>query len=603
MARILVMKVNFKLVGNDDLRIVAASMLYILAAQIGVWLVFPGIEHYPVFVQSGVALALMVLLGNRVWPGILIGSLITSSLVFIAQGITLNAETIIAISSISLANVMEALIGFKIYKLFIAKEHTPYEKASNTFKFLFLTLIIAAIGSFAYTYSIQRFQTPLLIEGVDSYVLNYLAEISGLWLFTNLILAWAKGKTHWKITWQSVTEATFFLLAIGTMLYIMNRQNLPIALERSFPFLIIPFLLWVTFRSSIQMATTVVFVIALFSVYMTINGMGPFVLNEPQNSLLLLQLFVIVIAITTVMLSATVYERTEAKKKLEKFNENLEAAVTERTNELNEEIKVRERTEKKIRVSNDELRKTNEELDNFVYKVSHDLRAPISSILGLVNVAKMDNSTDNMLFCLDKIEESASTQDDFIKDIIELTKNSRVAPKRKKIDFEKLIDETFEYLKYSLGANPVKPKLHLRQNKNFYSDPNRLKVIFNNIISNSIKYSKSEKTEIDVHVDVSNGHAKIDFEDKGIGIEKKYHEDVFKMFFRATDANAGSGLGLYIVKETVEKLKGDILLESEVNKGSTFKIKLPNMAPQRTPRGSKSNLRKHQYRKNDLDSI
>jgi len=264
---------------------------------------------------------------------------------------------------------------------------------------------------------------------------------------------------------------------------------------------------------------------------------------------------------------------------LEKFNENLEAAVEDRTKELDEEIKTREKTERKIRISNTELRKTNEELDNFVYKVSHDLRAPISSILGLVNVARTDNAIENMLACVDQIEKSATTQDNFIKDIIELTKNARVKPKSQKINFKKLVNETYEYLQYSMHADTPKPRLHIEQKKDFYSDSNRMKVIFNNIISNSIKYSDPKNTEIDIKVEVLNGHAKINFEDKGKGIEPKYQNDVFKMFFRATDQNAGSGLGLYIVKETVNKLKGNISLESKVNKGTTLSMRLPNMGP------------------------
>ena len=565
---------------NNDFRIVAVTILYLLAAQLGLWLVFPGTGNYPIWPQAGVALALMILLGYRVWPGILIASLITYSVVFISQGVDMNTNAVLAISSIAMANVAQALVGYRLYNIFITNGSKPYERTSNTFKFLFITFGIALIGSVVYTFNINGFLHSSELFTSKTFLFNYLAEVSGLWLFTNFILSWTKGKTHWKITWLSGAEAVFFTTVIALILVVMNRQDLSIALERSFPFLIIPFLLWVAFRSSIQAASTVVLGISLYSIYITILGSGPFLLAaDQQGSLLLLQLFVIVIAVTTVILSAAVYERTEVKRKLEKFNENLESAVVERTKELDEEIKTREKTEKKIRITNTELRKTNEELDNFVYKVSHDLRAPISSILGLVNIARNDNAVENMLACVDQIEKSAHTQDNFIKDIIELTKNARVKPKSQKINFKKLVDETFEYLQYSMHADTPKPKLHLEQKKDFYSDGNRMKVIFNNIISNSIKYSDPKRTEIDIKIEVLNGHAKINIEDKGKGIEKKYQDDVFKMFFRATDHNAGSGLGLYIVKETVNKLKGNISLESVVNKGTILSMRLPNMGP------------------------
>jgi len=570
------------IVGNNDLRIVIVSILYLVAAQLSLWLVFPGIGYYPIWAPSGVALALMILLGYRIWPGILIGSLITYTIVFIAQGMTMDTNAVMAISFISLANVVEVLVGFKLYTMLMTNGSTPYEKTANTFKFLFITAIIAIIGSVVYTLTISGSNLFGEVITSQSFLFNYLAEVSGLWLFTNLILSWAKGKTYWKITWFSGMEAAFFTVAIVLVLLEVNKPDLSIAIERSFPFLIIPFLLWVAFRSSIQAASTVVLIISLFSIYITVHNSGPFVLADPHNSLLLLQLFVIVIAVTTVILSAAVYERSDVHKQLEKFNENLEECVVERTKELDSEIKVREKTERKIRVSNNELRKTNEELDNFVYKVSHDLRAPISSILGLVNIAKRDNAVESMLACVEQIEKSALTQDNFIKDIIELTKNARVKPKRQKIDFKKVVDETFEYLKYSVDSKPPKPKFQLQQKKPFYSDASRMKVIFNNIISNSIKYSDPKNTEIDINVEVLNGHAKIKIIDKGKGIEQKYQEDVFKMFFRATDQNAGSGLGLYIVKETVDKLKGNISLESEVNKGTTLSMRLPNMRPGRT---------------------
>ena len=564
---------------NNDLRIVGVTILYLAASQLGQWLMFPNTGNYPIWPTSGVALALIILLGYRVWPGILIGSLITYTIVFITHDIALNTKVVLAISGIGIANVTEALIGYNLYRLFIINNSTPYDKTSNTFKFLAITVVVALIGSTVYTFTLFSFLPTLQSPSTESFLFNYLAEITGLWLFTNLILSWVKGKTHWKVTWWSATETIFYTSAIVLILFAMNRQDLSIALERSFPFLIIPFLLWVAFRSSIQAATTVVLAISLFSIYITIHSSGPFVLDNPQSSLLLLQLFVLVIAVTTVILSASVYERADVKKKLELFNENLEVAVVERTKALDEEIKTRKKTEEKIRVSNNQLRKTNEELDNFVYKVSHDLRAPISSILGLVNIAKNDNSLDNMLSCINQIEKSANTQDNFIRDIIELTKNARVKPKQEKIDFKKLVDETFDYLRYSMNSTPPKPKLHLQQDKVFYSDINRMKVIFNNIISNSIKYSDPTNTEIDINIEVANGHAKIDIKDKGTGIDKKYQDDVFKMFFRATDQNAGSGLGLYIVKETVQKLKGNVSLLSEPNKGTTLKMTLPNMGP------------------------
>ncbi len=566
------------LVGSTDFKIIGVVALYLLAAQLGLWLVFNDISSYPIWAPSGIAFALTILLGYRIWPAIFIGSLITYIIVFTTQGIAISIDVVSVIITISVANVFEALIGLKLYNLFITPEVTPHNKTSGTFILLGISMLVAIIGALTYTLGIYYLQTPT--AGVFTKILlsNYLSELIGIWLFTNLIIAWFKNSARVSFSWKGIIESVTYLCAIGALLYVMNKSDLPVALERSFPFLIIPLLFWVSFRSNIQMATLVVVAISIFSTYITINSSGPFILDVPEESLLILQLFILVIGITVVLLSTAIYERQVASNKLALFNENLEVAVDKRTLQLANEIKVREKTEKKILIANDELRKTNEELDNFVYKVSHDLRAPISSILGLVNIAKNDNSKSNVLACIKQIEKSAITQDNFIKDIIELTKNARIKPKREKIDFEQLVNETFDYLKFSMNSIPPKPNFHLHQDKIFYSDMSRMKIIFNNIISNSIKYSDPANTKIDIDIEVVNGHAKIDIQDSGNGIEKKYQSDVFKMFFRATDQNAGSGLGLYIVKETIQKLKGNVSIESELNKGTKLKMKLPNMS-------------------------
>ncbi len=575
-----------QLVGNNDFHITGVALAYLAAAYLGMWFAFPGIGNYPVWPPAGVALALVLLLGYRVWPGILIGSLITFSVVFITQGVQMDATAVGVIAGIAVANVAEVLLGKWLYDRLIREVNTPFEKTADTFKFLVITLVIALVGSAAYTVGVNAMLLNTHFLG-RQLLYNYLAEASGMWLFAGLLLALTRGKTHWRANLFNLAEAFFFTLAVAFLLFVMYSYQLPESMERSFPFLILPFMLWVAFRSSVQAVTVVVLVIAMFAIYITINGSGPFVLSDAQHSLLLLQLFIMVVAITTVVLSAAVFERGEARTKLEKFNENLEGLVKARTKALDDEIKMRRKTEQKIRISNNQLRKTNEELDNFVYKVSHDLRAPISSILGLVNIAKKDNSLPNMLACIEQIEKSAKTQDNFIKDIIELTKNARVKPRWEKIDFNRLVDETFETLRYSMHNVPPKPKLHIEQKKEFYSDANRMKVIFNNVLSNAIKYSPPERTEIDINVKVLNGHAKIAIADKGNGIEEKYQQDVFKMFYRATDQNAGSGLGLYIVKETVAKLKGDVRLDSRPGQGTVVHLKLPNMAPNRRRRTSK----------------
>lgn len=564
-----------RMLSNNDLRIVYVAILVILSAQLGFALQFDDSNTLAIWPPVGVSFALVLLLGYKIWPGLFIGGLISYSISFINQDIVISVSSISAISLITFGIVLEVLLGFFIYKKII-REGTPYEKTSNAFKFLLLSLVVCLIGAATYTGSLQMIGAVEKTELPEIFFTNYLGSVTGLLLFTNVILAWIKGKNHWKYSHRRLAEAIGFTGGIITILYLLNSNSLTLAFERSFPFLIIPFLLWAAFNANIQTAMTFVVLISLFSTYITQSDSGPFLLGDIQDSMFLLQIFIGVITISTIILSASVFERTTAKNKIEAFNETLESEVEKRTKELDEEIKIRKKSEKEIRKTNDELRKINYELDNFVYKVSHDLRAPISSILGLVNVARHDTSKVTLKACIDQIEKSAKTQDNFIKDILELSKNSHLEISREKIDFNEIVDETYKQLEHSYNGKTIKPRVKLNQKKPFYSDRTRLQIIFNNLISNAIKYGKEKNSKIDVGIDVSNSSANIRIKDNGIGIEKDHQEKVFDMFYRATDQNAGSGLGLYVVKETVTRLKGEITMVSEPEKGTEVNVKLPN---------------------------
>src|SRR5690606_36686168 len=128
---------------------------------------------------------------------------------------------------------------------------------------------------------------------------------------------------------------------------------------------VLPFLLWLAFRFELIAASTGVVIASLIAVYYTTLGVGPVVLPSPDNAMLLLQIFIGVISISTLILSATVRERIEVQLQLVEFNENLEAMVLVRTRLLNDENITRKAAEEKIQRTNQELSNPNTELDNF----------------------------------------------------------------------------------------------------------------------------------------------------------------------------------------------------------------------------------------------
>jgi signal transduction histidine kinase len=405
----------------------------------------------------------------------------------------------------------------------------------------------------------------------------WVGNVVGILLFTPIILALAK-KISVKFSSEKMMEIGIFLLSIIGIYFLLQVDYLRPTLIHALPFLALPFLLWLAFRFELIVAIAGVLSVSLISIYMTIQGGGSFVLANSYNSMLLVQIFIGVISISTIILSATVKERAEAQRKLEEFNENLESMVQQRTRALNEEINTRKEAEEKIARTNRELSKRNTELDNFVYSVSHDLRAPIASVLGLINLAKKDKDISMKDMYLDMINKSALQQDDFIKEILDQSRNSRLEVKREEILFEPLIDETFTQLKFATSAGQsVERVVKVEQTKPFYSDRWRLKVILNNIISNAIRYRNGKDPVIKVDVTINEHLASVAIQDNGKGIEQEHLPNIYKMFYRATDDGAGSGLGLYIVKEAVDKLNGQIDIQSEVGKGTIVRFAIPEI--------------------------
>ncbi|SHN32007.1 PAS domain-containing sensor histidine kinase [Chitinophaga sp. CF418] len=243
--------------------------------------------------------------------------------------------------------------------------------------------------------------------------------------------------------------------------------------------------------------------------------------------------------------------------------------------DVTEEIRYR----RELEDANDKLKKTNTELDRFVYSVSHDLRAPLASILGLIEFTASETDDGDIKQNLSMMEESIKKLDVFILDILDYSRNARLEVKRTPIDFSGLLIDIRNSLKFiSTGNSNVEIRINIDEDGTFCSDRSRISIILNNLISNAVRYCDPAKPApyVEVTVVARAGGALIGVKDNGIGIHKDYHQYIFNMFYRISEKSKGSGLGLYLVKETIEKLNGDIQLTSMPGVGTEFKIYLPN---------------------------
>jgi PAS domain S-box-containing protein len=226
------------------------------------------------------------------------------------------------------------------------------------------------------------------------------------------------------------------------------------------------------------------------------------------------------------------------------------------------------------------LMQVNFELDSFVYKASHDMRAPLLSLLGLIDITQRDYPVDTLQY-LQLMKKSVLRLDKFIVELTQYSRNERMEAQIEKVNFEEIISETIANFQHLPTMDKVQVNLQLNHKVPVYSDVFRLKIILNNLISNAVKYSDTNKEDSYLTVVISSDENSFTMkvEDNGIGIMEKHTDKVFDMFFRATQKSEGSGLGLYIVKKVVERMKGSIELKTTFKKNTSFMITLPNFYP------------------------
>jgi PAS domain S-box-containing protein len=240
-----------------------------------------------------------------------------------------------------------------------------------------------------------------------------------------------------------------------------------------------------------------------------------------------------------------------------------------------------------LRTSREKLKETlkvlderNFELDQFVYRTSHDLRSPLSSILGLISLMKMEDSAANYADYVQRIEGRVGRLDEFIKSMLNFSRNHRAEIACEKINFDDIAKESVDELRFFKHFDTIQIKWEIENEaQEFYSDAMRIKILFANILANAVKYQDFTKENSYIYLKISiNSYATtILFQDNGIGIAPDYLSNIYNMFYRATESAEGSGLGLYIVKQTVDKLKGKISLHSDgIGKGLTVQIEVPN---------------------------
>ncbi|WP_417608276.1 hybrid sensor histidine kinase/response regulator [Owenweeksia hongkongensis] len=226
----------------------------------------------------------------------------------------------------------------------------------------------------------------------------------------------------------------------------------------------------------------------------------------------------------------------------------------------------------------EELEKSNHELSRFIYSASHDLRAPVASALGLIRVARHEVTDPLSIRYFDKLEQTTKELDTFVSNIIDYYKNSKQKEIMEEVSFEDLMEDVLEIVKSHLGSVDTRIDTEIDQQNVFKGDPYRIRIILSQLISNAIKFKKEDQESARIRVRITSDldEVRIEVEDFGVGILKDHMHKVFQIFFKSSDTRSGSGIGLYIVKEALDKMGGSIAVDSKPGDGTLFSIKIPN---------------------------
>lgn len=255
-----------------------------------------------------------------------------------------------------------------------------------------------------------------------------------------------------------------------------------------------------------------------------------------------------------------------------KRNTESEASITK------EKIKV-EQLADQLTKKNKELEKTNNELDRFVYSASHDMRAPLATLQGLINVAKVSGKPEDYPLFFELMSKRIDDLEGFIKDVTDYSRNARQQLNLQHINLYNLVDNIVKNFAFLATKNGVKINLEIPPDLTILTDKQRLTVVFNNLLANAIKYYNPNIADrfVTITAHQQGKSCQVVFKDNGLGIDLQYADKIFDMFYRATEESTGSGLGLYIVKETLDRLGGYVTFVSESLKGSEFKVTLPEL--------------------------
>jgi signal transduction histidine kinase len=517
------------------------AVIYFIAGKLGLMLASLHASASPVWPAAGMALAALLLFGYRMWPAIFVGAFLVN---------VTTAGNVATSFCIALGNTLEALAGAFLVNRFAGGKNV-FDRPQGVFKFA----IAAAIST---VLSPVFGVTSLALAGFADWA-NYgaiwvtwwLGDATGDLVFTPLILLWG---IRLKLCWKKgeAVEVAVLLLLLALLSAVVfggwlevSAKNYPIA------FVCGPIVIWTAFRFTQRETATGIFILSVIALWGTVHGFGPFAEQTENQSLLTVQSWTAVLAITAMALSAGMAERRRIEEELQQQKSMVEAA--------------------------------NRTKDHFLAMLSHELRTPLTPVVSeLESLQTESTQTEDTRASLAMIRRNIELETQLIDDLLDFTRIARDKMELRfvPVDVHLAVSNVVEICRAETKSKRLNIHLKLRaQSCHVTADGAKFQQIIWNLLKNAIKFTPEGGDIIISSENPSETVLSVSVRDTGIGMEPEVMQRIFDPFEQGNRSFerrlGGLGLGLAISKSLAQAHGGTLTAQSDgSNRGSTFTLSM-----------------------------
>jgi signal transduction histidine kinase len=539
---------------DDDARYLTATLViafaYFAAAKLGLSLAFATKQVTAIWPPIGIALASLLLLGFRIWPGIFLGAFLANAT---------SGEPLFTALGIGFGNTLAGVVGALLLRRY-CKFHISLERTRDVRSLVTVAVVSTMVSATLGTLNLGIAGLVDWSTFGSVWLVWWVGDTLGMLLFAPFLLSWwVRPRFQWR-DWRFVEYAALFV-SVSVASYLTFARLLDPD-ERSYmmAYSTFPFLIWAAFRFEQREVVSCVLIIAAVAVWGTVHDRGPFIFGALDERLVALDTFTAVMAVTALLLGAITAERRRSQERLRRARDELERRVKERTLDLEH---------------------ANEELYELSYSMSHDMRAPLRAVNGfseLLTEKYAGTIDDDGIRYLGIIAKNSRQMGRMIDDYLRLFRLRDESLVIKPLDNDAMVREIIEELFAAKLGKDL--RFEIRDLPSAAGDAGLLRQVWINLLDNAVKFTRDTPYPlIEIGGYVTDTEVVYYVKDNGVGFDMKWAGQLFKVFQRLHPREYdGIGMGLAIVARIVQRHGGCVRANGDSGIGATFSFSLPRVS-------------------------